>query len=371
MTRADPCAGCSACCRRTAAGSRPASALGFLAIAANVALVATSAYLVSKAAMVTNVAEIALAITAVRVLAIGRAAFRYLERYATHRRDAAHPRRPAGLVLRRDRAARAGPADDPPQRRPAGPDRRPTSRRSRTSTIRVVVPPIVAALVDRVRLPAAGRVRSAARRRPAGVPRAGRGGPAAADATAVARGVGRARRPGGASSPRSRSTRSRGWPTSPRSTRPTATGRRCSPKAPASTGSASGLPPFRGLGAALAVLADEPVCRGRARAGRPARRSAAASTASSSRSCRSPRSPRSRPSSRCRCRCSCSARARPRPAGCSSSSTLRPRSPTRRARWPLPSGSPPSLELRGLTFAYEPGGRHVLDDVDLTVPAGA
>jgi len=58
--------------------------LGFLAIAANVTLVATSAYLVSKAATVTNVAELALAITAVRVLAIGRAAFRYLERYATH-----------------------------------------------------------------------------------------------------------------------------------------------------------------------------------------------------------------------------------------------------------------------------------------------
>ena len=60
------------------------SALGFLAIAANVTLVSTSAYLVSKAAVVTNVAELALAITAVRVLAIGRAAFRYLERYATH-----------------------------------------------------------------------------------------------------------------------------------------------------------------------------------------------------------------------------------------------------------------------------------------------
>ena len=36
----------------------------------------------------------------------------------------------------------------------------------------------------------------------------------------------------------------------------------------------------------------------------------------------------------------------------------------------LPSGSPPSLELRGLTFAYEPGGRNVLDAIDLTVAAG-
>ena len=58
--------------------------LGFLAIGANVALVAASAYLVSKAALVTNVAELALTITAVRVLAIGRAAFRYLERYVNH-----------------------------------------------------------------------------------------------------------------------------------------------------------------------------------------------------------------------------------------------------------------------------------------------
>jgi ATP-binding cassette subfamily C protein CydC len=60
------------------------SVLGFLAVAANVTLVATSAYLVSKAAVVTNVADLALAITAVRVLAIGRAAFRYLERYGIH-----------------------------------------------------------------------------------------------------------------------------------------------------------------------------------------------------------------------------------------------------------------------------------------------
>ena len=53
---------------------------GFLAIAANVALVAMSAFLVSRAAVVDNVAELALAVTAVRVLAIGRAAFRYFER---------------------------------------------------------------------------------------------------------------------------------------------------------------------------------------------------------------------------------------------------------------------------------------------------
>jgi ATP-binding cassette subfamily C protein CydC len=58
--------------------------LGFLAIGSNIALMAVSAYLVSKAALVSNVAELALVVTAVRVLAISRAAFRYLERYATH-----------------------------------------------------------------------------------------------------------------------------------------------------------------------------------------------------------------------------------------------------------------------------------------------
>ncbi len=59
--------------------------LGFLAIGSNVLLMAASAYLISKAALITNVAEVALVITSVRVLAIGRAAFRYLERYVTHR----------------------------------------------------------------------------------------------------------------------------------------------------------------------------------------------------------------------------------------------------------------------------------------------
>jgi ATP-binding cassette, subfamily C, bacterial CydC len=59
--------------------------LGFLAIGANVALMGLSAYLISRSAIVTSVAEVALAVTGVRVLAIGRASFRYLERYATHR----------------------------------------------------------------------------------------------------------------------------------------------------------------------------------------------------------------------------------------------------------------------------------------------
>jgi ATP-binding cassette subfamily C protein CydC len=59
--------------------------LGVVAIGSNIALMALSAYLISKAAIATGVAELALAITGVRVLAISRAGFRYLERYATHR----------------------------------------------------------------------------------------------------------------------------------------------------------------------------------------------------------------------------------------------------------------------------------------------
>ena len=58
---------------------------GVIAVGSNVALMGLSAYLISKAAIATGVAELALAVTGVRVLAISRAAFRYLERYTTHR----------------------------------------------------------------------------------------------------------------------------------------------------------------------------------------------------------------------------------------------------------------------------------------------
>jgi len=90
------------------------AALSVAAILSNVALMALSAYLISRAALVTNVAELALAITGVRVLAISRAAFRYLERYATHAATfriltelrvwfyrSIEPLAPAGLVDRR------------------------------------------------------------------------------------------------------------------------------------------------------------------------------------------------------------------------------------------------------------------------------
>jgi ATP-binding cassette subfamily C protein CydC len=58
--------------------------LGFLTIGSSVGLMAMSAYLISRAAIVTDVADIALVITSVRVFAILRALFRYLERLSTH-----------------------------------------------------------------------------------------------------------------------------------------------------------------------------------------------------------------------------------------------------------------------------------------------
>jgi ATP-binding cassette, subfamily C, bacterial CydC len=62
-----------------------AGLVGVVAIGSNVALMGLSAYLISKAAIASSVAELALAVTGVRVLAISRATFRYLERYTTHR----------------------------------------------------------------------------------------------------------------------------------------------------------------------------------------------------------------------------------------------------------------------------------------------
>jgi ATP-binding cassette, subfamily C, bacterial CydC len=58
--------------------------LSFLTIGSSVGLMAMSAYLISKAALVVDVSDLALAITTVRLFAILRAVFRYLERYYTH-----------------------------------------------------------------------------------------------------------------------------------------------------------------------------------------------------------------------------------------------------------------------------------------------
>ncbi len=58
--------------------------LAFGTLGSSVALMAFSAYLISKAALVTGFADVALAVTAVRGFAIARAALRYAERYVTH-----------------------------------------------------------------------------------------------------------------------------------------------------------------------------------------------------------------------------------------------------------------------------------------------
>ena len=120
--------------------------LGFLAVGSNVALMAMSAYLISKAALITNVAEVALVITGVRVLAIARATFRYLERYVTHRATfeiladlrvwffaSIEPLAPAGLTDRRSGDLLARIVAD--------------IETLEDFYVRVIVPPVVAALV--------------------------------------------------------------------------------------------------------------------------------------------------------------------------------------------------------------------------------
>lgn len=58
--------------------------LSFATIGSSVGLMAVSAYLISKAAIATDVTQLALAIAGVRLFALTRAAFRYGERYITH-----------------------------------------------------------------------------------------------------------------------------------------------------------------------------------------------------------------------------------------------------------------------------------------------
>jgi thiol reductant ABC exporter CydC subunit len=58
--------------------------LSFATTGASVGLMAVSAYLISKAALVTDAAQLAVIITGVRFFAIARAALRYAERYVTH-----------------------------------------------------------------------------------------------------------------------------------------------------------------------------------------------------------------------------------------------------------------------------------------------
>jgi len=58
--------------------------LSFATTGASVGLMAVSAYLISKAALVTDTADLNVIITGVRFFAISRAALRYAERYVTH-----------------------------------------------------------------------------------------------------------------------------------------------------------------------------------------------------------------------------------------------------------------------------------------------
>jgi ATP-binding cassette subfamily C protein CydC len=56
----------------------------FGALAAQIGLMTTAPYLISRATLVVGFAALSLAVTAVRAFALSRAAFRYLERYTTH-----------------------------------------------------------------------------------------------------------------------------------------------------------------------------------------------------------------------------------------------------------------------------------------------
>ena len=61
-----------------------AALLGVLTIASSISLMATSAWLISKAALQPSIAELSVAVVAVRFFGISRGVFRYLERLVSH-----------------------------------------------------------------------------------------------------------------------------------------------------------------------------------------------------------------------------------------------------------------------------------------------
>jgi ATP-binding cassette subfamily C protein CydC len=61
-----------------------AGIFGCLTIGSNIGLMATSAYLISRAALHPSITELSVAIVGVRFFGISRAVFRYLERYISH-----------------------------------------------------------------------------------------------------------------------------------------------------------------------------------------------------------------------------------------------------------------------------------------------
>ena len=58
--------------------------LGSATVGSGISLMATSAYLISAAALHPSVAELEVAIVGVRFFGIARGVFRYLERYVSH-----------------------------------------------------------------------------------------------------------------------------------------------------------------------------------------------------------------------------------------------------------------------------------------------
>src|SRR5579859_5518003 len=62
-----------------------ATLLGSLTVASGIGLAATSAYLISAAALQPSVAALQIAIVSVRFFGIGRGVFRYLERLVSHK----------------------------------------------------------------------------------------------------------------------------------------------------------------------------------------------------------------------------------------------------------------------------------------------
>ena len=132
--------------------------LSFLTIGSSVALMAMSSYLISRSALVTDVVDVAIPITLVRVFAILRAVFRYLERLFTHRATfrilthlrvwfyaAVEPLAPARLQAYRSGDLLARIVGD--------------IETLENFYVRVVVPPLSAALVTMLRLPDPGPVR--------------------------------------------------------------------------------------------------------------------------------------------------------------------------------------------------------------------
>lgn len=59
--------------------------LDFATVGSSVGLIATSAYLIAKAALMPSIAELQVAVLGVRFFGIARGVLRYAERYLSHR----------------------------------------------------------------------------------------------------------------------------------------------------------------------------------------------------------------------------------------------------------------------------------------------